>query len=166
MLKKHLKQTKMIGKIVVVFAISVFVSFMFLNISAEAEEVTEREAKTIDLLTQIDASAEEDERLREDSAKAHYNMGNIYYQKGELEIAVREYYQAVTLMPDDADSHYNLAFVSGENLKDYETAVKHYKMYLYLSPKAKDAYFVKEKILEAELKLKTVIDSPIDEKEE
>jgi len=132
--------------------------------SATDEEVTERESKTIDLLTQIDAFAEEDQRLKEDSAKAHYNMGNIYFQKGEYEIAVREYYQAVTLMPDDPDSHYNLAFVSGEYLNDHKTALKHYQMYLYLNPNAKDVKFVKEKILKAKLFLKGKVDSPLEER--
>ena len=51
--------------------------------------------KTLDLLAQIDAFSEKDERLRLDSAKAHYNMGNIYFQRGDYEIAAREYFQAV-----------------------------------------------------------------------
>jgi len=130
--------------------------------SATPEEVQDREKKTLDLLSTIDAFTEEDARLRMDAAKAHYNMGNIYYQKGEYEIAVREYYQAVTLMPDDPDAHFNLAFVSGEHLEDYNTAFKHYQMYLYLKPDAEDAYFVKGKIVAAQLKLKNVIDSPLD----
>ena len=89
-------------------------------------------------------------------------MGNIYFQKGEFEIAVREYYQAVTLMPDDPDAHYNLAFVSGGYLEDYKTALKHYQMYLYLSPNARDIKFVKEKILQAKLALRSRVDSPLE----
>ena len=131
--------------------------------SASGDEVKDREDKTLDLLSRIDAFTEKDEQLRLDAAKAHYNMGNIYFQKGEFELASREYYQAVTLMPDDADAHYNLAFISSEHLNDYETALKHFQMYLYLNPTAKDAYFVKEKISNAEMKLQTVLDSPLEE---
>ncbi|MCA9399830.1 MAG: tetratricopeptide repeat protein, partial [Candidatus Omnitrophica bacterium] len=108
--------------------------------------VQDREDKTYELLTRIDAFAEEDEKLRMDAAKAHYNMGNIYYNKGEHELAAREYYQAVALMPDDPDAHFNLAYVSQEYLFDYKTAIKHYQMYLYLNPRAKDRYFVKEQL--------------------
>lgn len=124
------------------------------NVSAQLSDVKDREEKTLDLLSRIDAFSQSDPRLIEDSAKAHYNMGNIYFQKGEYEIAAREYYQAATLMPDDPDAHYNLAYVSGGYLNDYDTALKHYKLYLYLNPGAKDIKYVREKIVEAEINIK------------
>lgn len=130
--------------------------------SIGSDEVQQREMKTIDLLSRIDAFNEEDEQLRIDAAKAHYNMGNIYFQKGEYEVAAREYYQAVTLMPNDPDAHYNLAFVSGEYLRDYKTALEHYKMYLYLNPQAKDYEIVRGKVMDAELYIKNLIESPIE----
>ena len=143
---------------------------LFTNCSIQAsfadtkqDKVLEREDKTLDLLSRIDAFVEEDERLRMDAARAHYNMGNIYFQKGEYEIAAREYYQAVTLMPDDPDSHYNLAYVSSEYLKDFKTALKHYRAYLYLNPDARDAAFVREKLYNAELMLKNMVDSPLED---
>jgi tetratricopeptide (TPR) repeat protein len=129
------------------------------------EDVTDREAKTLDLLQRIDAFSEEDGQLRSDAAKAHYNMGNIYFQKGKYEIAAREYYQAVALMPEDPDAHYNLAFVSGEYLQDYKTALKHYQIYLYLNPGAKDADFVKEKMLKVKLALDSIVNSPLENKD-
>jgi len=124
-------------------------------------DIEYREQKTLDLLSNIDAYNVNDERLRLDSAKAHYNMGNIYYHKGEYELSVREYYQAVILMPNDPDSHYNLAFVSGEHLNDYKTALKHYQMYLYLKPHAEDKYLVRRKIKVAKVSLRSIIDSPL-----
>jgi tetratricopeptide (TPR) repeat protein len=130
--------------------------------SSERQEI---ENKTVELLTNIDAFNTKDERLRADSAKAHYNMGNIYFYKGEYEIAAREYFQAVTLMPNDADSHFNLAFVSGEHLKDYKTALKHYRMYLFLSPDAKDRKFVSRKIIDAETYLKSLTGSYLEQEE-
>lgn len=134
-------------------------------VAGSGGSVQEREEKTLDLLTTIDAFTESDDRLRLDSAKAHYNMGNIYYNKGEYEIAAREYYQAVTLMPNDPDAHYNLAYVSGERLRDYRTALKHYKMYLYLKPDAEDKQFVKKMIIDAELNVNAEISgSPLDKK--
>jgi hypothetical protein len=65
-------------------------------------------------------------------------------------------------MPYDASSHFNLAFVSGEFLNDPKTALAHYQRYLYLNPKAEDAHLVKEKILQAQLQLRTAIESPLE----
>ncbi len=156
----------------IIFCASVFFIFVLVPVNVsfaqtkgtDAEsQVMEKEAKTMDLLSRIDIFTEEDERLKMDSAKAHYNMGNVYYEKGQYEIAAREYYQAVILMPNDPDVHYNLAYVSGENLNDFETALEHYKLYLYLKPNAKDLHYVRKKILEAELKLRSKIDSPLED---
>ncbi len=125
----------------------------------KGKETRQREHQTLDLLSGIDTYNINDERLRADAAKAHYNMGNIYFQKGYYEIAAREYYQAATLMPNDPDTHFNLAFVSGEYLRDFKTALKHYKMYLYLNPDAKDRAFVNEKIMHAQLEIRGTLDS-------
>lgn len=133
--------------------------------AATTQEVENMENKTLDLLSKIDAFAEEDETLKTDAAKAHYNMGNVYFQKGEYEIAAREFYQASILMPNDPDVHYNLAFVSGDYLKDFDTALKHYQMYLYLNPNAADQNVVKEKIVEAKLNLRSITNSVLDKKD-
>ena len=130
--------------------------------STASTDVLKQEDQATDLLSKIDAFNETDEKLKVDSAKAHYNMGNIYFQKGEYELSAREYYQAVTLLPNDPDVHYNLALVSGEYLNDYETSLKHYRMYLYLNPHPADEAYVKEKILESEMHLKTKIESPLE----
>jgi tetratricopeptide (TPR) repeat protein len=103
-----------------------------------------------------------DEAFREELAKAHYNMGNIFFQRGEYQRAVVEYYQSVDLSPYDPDTHYNLAFVSSEYLKDQETALKHYQWYLYLKPDANDKDLVKEKMVSAKLSIRSQIDSPLD----
>ncbi len=143
----------------------VFVLALSLNGgNLQASEALNKESKALDLLSSIDAFSETDSGIRLDAAKAHYNMGNVYFQKGMYEIAVREYYQAVTLMPDDPDSHYNLAFVSSEHLRDYKTALKHYRMYLYLNPNANDKPLVQEKILQAQLELKSLVDSPLEDR--
>jgi len=103
-----------------------------------------------------------DESFRDELAKAHYNMGNIFFQRGEYQRAIVEYYQSVDLSPYDADSHYNLAFVSGEYLKDPDTALKHYQWYMYLRPDANDSDLVKEKMVAAKLAVRAHIDSPLD----
>ncbi len=175
MLRIHLaKLDKSVNRKIMASFVFVLVSFCFLATVSLAQsqkaagdpatnkEMVEKEAKTMDLLSRIDVFTEEDERLKMDSAKAHYNMGNVYYQKGEYEVAAREYYQAVILMPNDPDVHYNLAYVSSEHLNDPDTALKHYKMYLYLNPNARDLHYVRKKILESELKLRGKIDSRLE----
>ncbi len=97
----------------------------------------------------------EDEKFKEELARAHYNMGNVYFERGEYQRSVVEYYQAVDLMPYDADAHYNLAFVSGEYIGDQETALKHYQWFLYLKPNTEDRKLVEEKIVAAKISLKS-----------
>lgn len=107
----------------------------------------------------------EDEKFKEELARAHYNMGNVYFERGEYQRSVVEYYQAVDLMPYDADAHYNLAFVSGEYIGDQETALKHYQWYLYLKPNAQDRKLVEEKIVSAKLVGRSRIQSRLDKTE-
>ena len=105
----------------------------------------------------------EDQKFKEELARAHYNMGDVYFVRGEYQRSVVEYYQAVDLMPYDADAHYNLAFVSGEYIGDQETALKHYQWYLYLKPGAEDRKMIEEKIVGAKLNLRgRVPDSKVD----
>ena len=122
----------------------------------------EMEAKTNEILTKGGDLDPEDEKFREELAKAHYNMGNIFFERGEYQRSVVEYFQAVDLLPYDADIHYNLAFVSSEFLGDQDTALKHYQWYLYLKPEAEDAKLVREKILAAKLYLRSKVDATID----
>jgi len=132
-------------------------------VQEQSQQTTqELESKTNEMLAKGGDMDPQDQKFREELAKAHYNMGNIYFQRGEYQRSVVEYYQAVDLTPNDPDTHYNLAFVSSEYLGDQETALKHYQWYLYLKPDASDAPIVKEKIIEAKLSLRSKIDSPLD----
>ena len=114
------------------------------------------------MISRIDSLHQENEKLKSDAAKVHYNIGNVYFQKGEYEKAGAEYKQSVELMPYDPFAHFNLAFVSGEYLNDPKTALTHYQRYLYLNPQAEDAPLVKEKILSAELQLRSKVESSLD----
>ena len=132
-------------------------------VQEQSQQTTqELEAKTNEMLSKGGDMDPQDQNFRQELAKAHYNMGNIYFERGEYQRAVVEYYQAVDLTPNDPDTHYNLAFVSGEYLGDQETALKHYQWYLYLKPDATDAPSVKEKIIQAKYSLRSKVDSPLD----
>lgn len=115
-----------------------------------------------DVMTMVRQFNYEKERLKRDSARVHYNMGNDHFRKGDYAAAINEYRKTLTLTPNDAEAHFNLALVNGDFLRNYETALKHYRMYLFLNPKAEDAKFVKEKILEATLIGQSRINSPLE----
>ena len=120
------------------------------------------QAQRTDLVSMMDQINREGERLKQDTAKVHYNMGNIFFRKGEYTKAAEEYKKVLKLMPLDAAAHFNLAFVSGEYLHDYPAAVRHYHEYLILNPEAADAQLVREKLLHSEMAVDVRIDSPID----
>ncbi len=134
------------------------------DVQVEQVALTARELedKTNEVLSKGGDLDPEDQQFREELAKAHYNMGNLYFERAEYQRAIVEYYQSVDLSPNDPDTHYNLAFISGEYLGDQETALKHYQWYMYLKPNAEDAALVKEKMTMAKLHLRSKIDSPLD----
>ena len=77
-------------------------------------------------------------------------------------MASAEYKRVLDLMPHDSATHYNLAFVNEEYLNDYKTALNHYRQYLIIEPSADDINFVKNRITQLKLKIRTKINSIID----
>ncbi|MBF0486095.1 MAG: tetratricopeptide repeat protein [Candidatus Omnitrophica bacterium] len=136
------------------------------QVAAPAVPPVEVEKKANEILQKGGDLDPEDEKFKEELARAHYNMGNVYFERGEYQRSVVEYYQAVDLMPYDADAHYNLAFVSGEYIGDQETALKHYQWYLYLKPNASDKKLVEEKMVGARLHARSKTASRVDKPEQ
>ena len=124
------------------------------------QDVQEKSQATLNLIEQVN---EENDRLRTDQGRLHYNMGNVFYRQGKYGRALKEFKQAVKFTPEDANAHFNLAFVSSDYMQDFSTALKHYKQYLFLNPRADDKPLVEEKILEAELKLRTTMNSSLED---
>lgn len=87
------------------------------------------------------------------NAKMHYNLGNFYFRNKQYKSAAEEYKQAIAYTPDDADMHYNLALVSDEYIGDYATAIDHYRKYVQLNPKAKDAKKVQLRAYDLEVEI-------------
>jgi tetratricopeptide (TPR) repeat protein len=72
----------------------------------------------------------EKEELAMRRAKMHYNMGNIFFEKGDYDKAAYEYEETLKLLPSDADTHYNLAVIYDYHLKNNPKAEWHYRQYL------------------------------------
>jgi tetratricopeptide (TPR) repeat protein len=62
---------------------------------------------------------------------AHFNLGNLYDERGDYEAAVFHYQAAVRLFPEYADAHYNIALLY-QNVGEVMNAVRHWKLYLKL----------------------------------
>jgi len=118
--------------------------------------------RSIKILKLAETLSEQQKRLKDDEGEIHYNMGNVFFQKGMYKRALDEYRMAVKLMPDNPNAHFNLAYVSSEYTMDQKSALHHYRQYLRLNPQAIDANLVKEKILEAELDMQSRTGSPLE----
>jgi len=66
-------------------------------------------------------------------ALAHFNLGSVLEEVGEVEAARQHLRQAVCLDPNYPDAHYNLAFVC-EKLDAYAEAQQHWQAYVRLDP--------------------------------
>ena len=87
------------------------------------------------------------DRLLKENAVLHYNLGVFYLQKQEYNDAVTEFQKVLELNPDDAPTHYNLGIIFAEYLSNRSRAIFHFKRYLSLDPKDKDADRAKKYIL-------------------
>jgi tetratricopeptide (TPR) repeat protein len=68
-----------------------------------------------------------------DYALAHFNIANLYDERGDYRHALMHYQQAVRLNPTYADAHYNLALLY-QAVGHVMEAVRHWKIYLKLDP--------------------------------
>ncbi len=122
--------------------------------SSTQQQALDAQARSEKILLALSTYTDQKQVLSRDEARVHYNMGNNFYNQGDYLKAGEEYKKSVTLAPDDASAHYNLAFVSAEYLSDPRTALEHYKKYLFYNPRAEDATLVQQKIIEAEISVK------------
>ncbi len=129
----------------------------------EEQESKTTRRRSMRILKLAETLSDQQKRLKDEEGEIHYNMGNVFFHQGMYERALDEYQMAVKIMPEDANAHFNLAYVSSEYVLDQKTALYHYRQYLRLNPQAADADLVQEKILEAELDLQARTGSPLEQ---
>ena len=66
-------------------------------------------------------------RKNPDYAKAHYKLGNAYYNTGKFQEAIKSYKQALRIDPDDAEVHFNLGLTYLQ-LNDRGSALEQYEI--------------------------------------
>ena len=96
-------------------------------------------------------------------AEAHFELGEMYHRQvfEGLEMAIKEYEEAVRLQPDFADAHYYLglsyhtkAKLETDDQQLYRRALQEYKLYLAHSPDGELAAKAKQNIRAVEAKLR------------
>ena len=92
----------------------------------------------------VGSLAREHERLLQDMADTHYNMGVMFAKRRDFVRAAREFQKVVELKPDDAEAHYNLGVIYAEHIPDREKAISFFRRYLSFKPKGEDANFAKQ----------------------
>ncbi len=91
-------------------------------ITSQGQDLT----KAIDYLTKC---------LREHPRhfEAHYNLANVYSDKGSYDLAKMHYEVAIEIEPGFPNSHYNLGLVH-ISMRDYKEAINCIDRYISLSP--------------------------------
>ena len=68
-----------------------------------------------------------------DDAKAHYNLGNAYFESGKYKEAIESYKQAIRINPDLAEAHVNLGVAYSKSGMNKE-AIESYKQAIRIDP--------------------------------
>ena len=122
----------------------------------EKQEQINRLKKIAQKKEVIELQLQETEKtFKEETLKFHYNMALTYDRSKFYKNAAKEYLEALKIFPDDPDSHYNLALVYDDHLKDRSKAIRHYKRYLELRPGGSDATKVEYWIVRAEKEMES-----------
>jgi tetratricopeptide (TPR) repeat protein len=77
--------------------------------------------------------AKEERTERSIKANAHYNLGLIYAERGDFNLAQINFLNAVDLNPDFAEAHANLGTLY-DGLRRYPEALNQYEIAIYLDP--------------------------------
>ncbi|MDP2941545.1 MAG: tetratricopeptide repeat protein [Candidatus Omnitrophota bacterium] len=68
------------------------------------------------------------------SPKAHNNMGDVYYQEGDIDSAIREFKKAIEIRPDFADAYFNLGNIYYYIKGDAREAVRNLQLAINYNP--------------------------------
>ncbi len=127
------------------------------------------EQASAEALEKMSAALKEKQALLRETGALHYNLGYMFFQIRDYKRAAAEFIRSVELDPGNDAAYFNLGIIYDDFLEDNKTAILYYKKYLDALPAiARNANNqtrnkVVAKMLQAELREKTRIDSPIDQ---
>lgn len=98
------------------------------------------------LPTDVTRIAREHERLVQELADTHYNMGVSFSERTDYVRAAKEFEQVLDLRPQDTDALYNLGLIYAEHLPDRPKATKYFSRYLSLESSGRGASYAKQYI--------------------
>jgi tetratricopeptide (TPR) repeat protein len=106
---------------------------------AEAQKEKEAMDRRVENLPEKFARlARQKQKLVEDTANMHYNLGVFYSKKKNYKRAMAEFKEAVELKPDHSLATYNMAHIYAAYFKEKDKAIRYFKRYLNISPGASD----------------------------
>jgi tetratricopeptide (TPR) repeat protein len=111
----------------------------------------------------IASAVKEKNKLVEETALLHYNLGVTLFKSRDYDKAAKEFRRSIELNPLMADAYYNLGVTYDEYIGDARLALFYYKAYLELDPASAQRLKISEKILHAQLKVKAMVDSPLEQ---
>ncbi len=91
--------------------------------------------------------AEENKRLRKETADMHYNMGVFFSQNNLFERAVKELERALEFDNASLRVHYNLGYLYSEKLGDHAKAMWHFQRFLELDPHGRESESIRAYLL-------------------
>ena len=86
--------------------------------------------------------------LNSDLAHAYSNRGTVQGRKGNFDKAIADYTQAISLSPNDAETHFNRSAAYMDK-GDLEEAIADLTEVIRLDPKDAQAYFLRGKVYQA-----------------
>lgn len=101
--------------------------------------------------------------FKEKEAKYVYDMAFLYVKANMFEQALDSFKKFIELHGEDADIHYNIAYIYEHIKKDKDKAIEHYQKYLMLKPDAEDLFEVKVKVSSMQRGIKGERSSKVDE---
>ncbi|MFH1691522.1 MAG: tetratricopeptide repeat protein [Candidatus Omnitrophota bacterium] len=99
------------------------------------------DTKILSLESQLDKARK---RLNTEADRYHYNLGVLYVQNKEYDLAIAEFKNALGYNEKNAQAHYNLGIIYDDYFRDVGNAKYHYRRFLELDPTSDDAESVRE----------------------
>ncbi|OGW80378.1 MAG: hypothetical protein A2Z83_06855 [Omnitrophica bacterium GWA2_52_8] len=112
-------------------------------------------------LQQVSDVTRASEEMKNELSLVHFQLGNIYFDKRDFEMAVNHYNKVLALEPSHAETHHNMGIIFDYYIENNDKAIFHYRNFLQLQPLHEQANAIRERILELRLAKSMVPGSPL-----